>query len=95
MSVNNNQMVTLVSSGKVNIDFPSALGNSIIFCCHKETLTKMTRSLVITQRTSIATFYERLIKQVHDNLHVLWSFRNIYKNYKSKCLSVAFVNECP
>ena len=90
MSINNNQMVTFVSSGRVNIDFPSALGNSIIFCYHKGTLTKMTRALVITQRTSIATFYENLIKQAHDNLHVLWSLRNIYKNYKSECLSVAF-----
>ena len=71
MSINNNQMVTLVSSGKVNIDFPSALSNSIIFCYHKGTLTQMTHALVITQRTSTATFYESLIKQVHDNLLVL------------------------
>ena len=76
-------MVTRVSSSKVNIDFPSVLCNSIIFCYHKGTLTKMTHTLVITLRTSIVTFYKRLIKQVHDNLLVLWSLWNIHKNYIS------------
>ena len=63
MSINNNQMVTLVSSGKVNIDFPSALSNSIIFLLSQRGFDKDDpRSCYHAKETSTATFYEKFDK---------------------------------